>query len=44
MTPLKDKKLLLERALKIAEMLLDATQMDRYQTFVDVFTKKLQKL
>ena len=44
MTPLNNKKPLLERAVKIAKMLVDATQMDRYHMFVDVFTQELKKL
>ena len=43
MTPMNDKKPLLERALSIAKMLLGATQMDRYQKLVDEFTEALQK-
>ena len=44
MTPAKEKKPLLERALKIAQMLLDETQEDSYRSFVDLITSELKSL
>lgn len=41
LTSAKDRKRLLERALLIAEMLLDTKKMDRFQEYVDVLKEEL---